>query len=182
MNVLYVCSSESYAGKSVVCMVLGRHFQTLGMKVGYFKPVGTLPTRVGGVSTDEDAVFIAQTLGLQEPPDALCPFLLTSETMHRLLNGHQDDYLGVIDRAFDIVSKDKDIVIVGGIGSVWSTATALGLNAANMVTTSAPRRCSWGNSARVNVRSTGCWLQKPCLEMRSSAHCSTGCRRTKWTW
>ena len=49
MVVVYVCSSESYAGKSTSCLVSGRRYAEMGLKVGYFKPVGTLAAQAGDV-------------------------------------------------------------------------------------------------------------------------------------
>jgi uncharacterized protein len=130
MLVLYVCSSESFTGKSVASIILGRHFQSRGLKVGYFKPLGTQPALLNGVQTDEDAVFIAQALGLDIPPEALCPVLLTTESVRQVFSGPLPDYNGAIERAFAAVSAGKDVVLVGGAGSVNYTGMALGLGSA----------------------------------------------------
>ena len=50
---LYVGSSESYAGKTVVCMALGMHLREQGKRIGYMKPLAVLPTRAGKVTADE---------------------------------------------------------------------------------------------------------------------------------
>jgi len=133
MVVLYVCSSESFAGKSLATLMLGRHYQEAGLKVAYFKPIGSLPTRYEGVMTDEDAAFITQALRLESPPEALCPVLLTPEVLHQVFAGQPPDFLGAIDRAFKAVSADKDLVLVGGLGSACCTGTVLGLNPAQII-------------------------------------------------
>jgi len=133
MTVLYICSSESYSGKSVACLILGRHYQALGKKVGYFKPVGTLPIRVGNITTDEDAYFVSKELKLTDPVESICPVLLTSETVNHLLDGREEDFVGQVEKAFEVISKDKDIVIMGGVGSAVSTGMILGLSAQEVV-------------------------------------------------
>ncbi len=133
MIVLYVGSSESYAGKSLACLVLGKRYQQMGMKIGYFKPLGALPTRVGNVTTDEDAAFIADALGLENEVRSLCPVLLTPEMLHQVFTGSPPDFAGAIDRAFAEVSKGKDLVLVGGLGSVCCTGLMFGLGPAQIV-------------------------------------------------
>ena len=82
MKSLYVTSTSPHAGKSLISLVLGLRMKSDGLKVGYMKPVGALPTTVDGVMTDEDALFIAQALeapGKSDVPvDVLCPVLLDS--------------------------------------------------------------------------------------------------------
>ncbi|NIM07069.1 MAG: AAA family ATPase [Armatimonadetes bacterium] len=133
MVVLYICSSEPYAGKSLVALMFGRLYQEMGLKVGYFKPIGSMPTKVDGVTTDEDAAFIAQSLNLSEPLDAICPVQLTSEMLREVFAGRPPDFMKAIDQAFPAVSQDKDLLIVGGLGSVCCTAFTIGLNPVSLV-------------------------------------------------
>src|SRR4030042_4637085 len=112
MVVVYICSSEPFAGQSVACLVLGRRYQQKGLRVGFFKPIGALPTREEGITTYEDANFIVQALGIKEPMNAICPVVLTSQLLHQVLLGDTPDFLGAINKAFADISKDKDAVIV----------------------------------------------------------------------
>lgn len=84
---LYLVSVNPFAGKSLAALAIGLHLREAGIRVGYFKPVGTLPHTVRGVTTDEDAFFISERLNPDAPLDALCPVLLTPEFMSRALNG-----------------------------------------------------------------------------------------------
>ena len=133
MIVLYVCSSEPYAGKSLVTLVLGRRYQEMGLAVGFMKPIGNMPTRVEGTTTDEDAAYIAQTLHLKEALTDLCPVLLTPEMMHKVFTGNPPDFMEAIDRSFAVVSRDKDLVIVGGLGAVCCTGLSLGIDQREIV-------------------------------------------------
>jgi uncharacterized protein len=132
MTVVYVCSSESFAGKSTACLVLSRHFREMGLKVGYFKPIGTLPTRIEGVTSDEDALFIARELGIEASPDALCPVLLTPETLRQVLIAATPDFAGKVRNALTTASRGMDVVLAGGVGSACYTGIALGLTSAKV--------------------------------------------------
>ena len=62
-----------------MCVGVGKVFTEKGLKVGYMKPVGTLPTRVGGITTDEDAQYISNILGVKEELEDICPIVLTQQ-------------------------------------------------------------------------------------------------------
>ena len=61
---LFFISNQPFSGKSSMCVGVGKLFTEKGLKVGYMKPLGTLPTRVGGINTDEDAQYISNILGV----------------------------------------------------------------------------------------------------------------------
>ncbi len=111
---LYVVSNESYSGKSSICAGLGLVLKEQGFKVGYFKPVGNLPTRVGELVTDEDALFIYNLLGLQDALEDLSPVVLTAQ-LYR--DGLMEDLPGLPEKilsSFERIGKDKDILLVEG--------------------------------------------------------------------
>ena len=43
MKALYVTSVEPYAGKTAVCLALGKLLQEDGLSVGYLKPLSNQP-------------------------------------------------------------------------------------------------------------------------------------------
>jgi len=118
MKTLYIASVGSSAGKSLAALAIGSYLKERGLKVGYFKPVGTLPVQVEGATTDEDALFIAQTLGQEGNPQDLCPVLYTEELAKQVLEGGKPQLQDRITRAFEKVSAGKDVVLVGGIGNL----------------------------------------------------------------
>ncbi len=74
---LFFISNQPFSGKSSMCVGVGKLFTEKGLKVGYMKPLGTLPTRVGGINTDEDAQYISNILGVKEELEDICPIVLT---------------------------------------------------------------------------------------------------------
>jgi len=125
---LYLASVSPFAGKSLAALAIGLHFREAGLRVGYFKPIGTLPHTVRGVTTDEDAFFISERLNPDGPLDALCPVLLTPEFMSRALNGELAELRSRIHDSYTRVAAGRDVVIVGGVGTL-SRGSLLGLSA-----------------------------------------------------
>jgi len=149
MTSLYVASISSHAGKSLVSLVLGLRMKKDGLKVGYIKPIGALPIAVDGVSTDEDALFIAQALEssffetkkleqksfvdteiLDIPVDLLCPVLMNAKITSAASEGPDESLKEKVLSAFSRISEGKDVTIIGGVGS---------LSAGSLVDLSGPR-------------------------------------------
>jgi len=115
---LYIASVDSFSGKSLTALALGLELAQAGHRVGYLKPLGSLPHEVGGVTTDEDAHFISQRLNPDAPLDSICPILLGPELTQRALRGKVGDLPDRIRAAYLRVAEGRDIVLVGGIGDL----------------------------------------------------------------
>ena len=124
MVTLYIGSSETYSGKTLTSIVLGTRWQRQGRRVGYFKPIGLLPVTVSGATSDEDAQFVASSLGLHVAPSDLCPLVMTRGICHM---GAETARAKVMN-AFEAVSKDVEVMIVSGIGALLSRGSMLGLS------------------------------------------------------
>jgi BioD-like phosphotransacetylase family protein len=117
---LYIGSTKGYSGKNLTVLGIGQRFVKDGLKVGYFKPFGRLPMKVDGVLTDKDAWFIHRALSLEDPVETLCPVVMTQDMM---VESCRDECPGLdvkILDAFEIVSKGKDVVLIGGAGTLES--------------------------------------------------------------
>jgi len=129
---LYVGSTSGYSGKSLVSMGLGHKFKKDGFRVGYFKPVGILPIKVDNVLTDNDAWRIYRVLELKDPIVDICPVVLTQELA---VKGYLKDVkglLGKIEKSHQRLSGDKDIMVVGGYGSIY-TGGVLGIQGLKVI-------------------------------------------------
>jgi uncharacterized protein len=120
MVCLYVGSTQGYSGKNLTVMGLGRRFLNDGLKVGYLKPFGRLPVKMEGVLTDQDAWSTHQMLMLKDPVETLCPVVMTHDLVMDGLRGECPGLDQKIVAAFDAVSKEKDVVLVGGAGKLES--------------------------------------------------------------
>ncbi len=127
MVVAYLASTEAYSGKTLASVVLGKRWQGQGRKVGYFKPLGNPSAR--SPLTDEDALFIANQLGLPAAPAQLCPVLLTPE----LCRADREEVRRRINGAFTAAAAGHDLLLVGGGDSAVATGAVVGLTGREMV-------------------------------------------------
>lgn len=124
MAALYVASSEPYAGKTLTGLTLGIRWLRQGLRVGYLKPLGHAEDIVNGVPIDGDARFTAEQLGIAAPFSQLCPIILQPELCHNKIEVLRE----LVVAAFQIASKDRDITLIGGLGSFFSRGSAFGLS------------------------------------------------------
>ncbi len=129
MVVVYVASSEPYSGKTLTCIVLGIRWQRQGRRVGYLRPLGVMPVRVGSELADEDAVFVAKQLALDTPVSQLCPVLLGPDMCH----ADPKVLRKTLQESFRATSQGKDIMLLNGTGAVMSRGSMVGLDGASVV-------------------------------------------------
>ena len=117
---LYFISNQPFSGKSSMCVGVGKIFAEKGLKVGYMKPVGTLPTKVGGITTDEDAQYISNILESRDKLEDICPVVLTQQYNREGLKDDKfsKDFIELIGKSYKNIKKDKDIVVLEGAKSL----------------------------------------------------------------
>ena len=118
MRTLFIGSNVGNSGKTMIAIGLAPALQESGYKVGFFKPLGKQPTTVGGKVVDADAQFLKEALHLAEPLDQICPVVVTQDLFFRGLRGETGDVRSRIQKAFETVSAGKDVVIMGGAGTL----------------------------------------------------------------
>ena len=116
---LYVASTESFSGKSALCIGLARYFQRQGYTIGYLKPVSITGRMRREWTSDEDADFIRQVFALSEPPDVLAPAVLTPIMVEAVLRGESGvDYGKRVRAAYERMGTGKDIILLEGGGDL----------------------------------------------------------------
>lgn len=123
---VYVASNESFAGKTLTCVVLGTRWRAQGRAVGYLKPIALASSP--GQTTDEDARFVAEQLGLPTAPAQLSPVLLAPE----FCEASPAEVRSRLQQAFAAASAGKEVTIISGSGSLLSRGALLGLTGAKM--------------------------------------------------
>lgn len=118
MKALYIASTESFRGKTALCVGLGLRFQDEGLRVGYLKPVNTGVRRMRRKPVDEDAEFIKKVLGLQEPAESLSPVSLDASTVTAVLQGEDLDLETRLRDGFHRSAEGKDVVLLEGGGGL----------------------------------------------------------------
>lgn len=129
MKALYVTSTGTFSGKTALCVGLGRRMQRDGFAVGYMKPMSTTARRSEGRIVDDDALFMAEALGLSESPDVISPVTLVPYQVGRILSGKdQTDYAARLATAFAEASQGKQVMLLEGGASV-TEGSLVGLSA-----------------------------------------------------
>jgi hypothetical protein len=114
---LYIGSTSGFAGKNLLAMALGSKFQQQGYRVGYMKPVGTLPRDMENKMGDEDAFFVQDALGLSQDLELVTPVLVTEELRERAFAEGCPGLLEKIISAYTTLSNEVDIMLICGSGS-----------------------------------------------------------------
>jgi BioD-like phosphotransacetylase family protein len=122
MRTLFIGSTYGNSGKTMISIGLAPVLQENGYKVGYLKPLGKQPTTLKGKVVDADAQFLHEVLGLSEPLEQICPVVLTQDLVARGLRGEVDDIWPKIQQAYQAVAQGKDVVLIGGAGTLWDGA------------------------------------------------------------
>jgi BioD-like phosphotransacetylase family protein len=128
MATLYVASTETFVGKSAVCIGLLRRMQRDGFNVGYMKPVSVSVTHTADQVLDEDAAFIRSTLGLDLPLEQIAPVLITPGVIEAILRGQPSTFAKALREAYLAVSREKDAVVLEGTNT-WAEGALVDLTA-----------------------------------------------------
>ncbi len=111
---LYITSTETYSGKTALCVGIAQRMRRDGLRVGYIKPLSFSATHDEQGAVDEDSRVVKRLLGLKEPLETLCPVLITPSLLDRILRGEKMDLTERIMAAYNQIAVDKDVVIVEG--------------------------------------------------------------------
>jgi hypothetical protein len=95
---LFVGSTTKYAGKTMVALGILDYWQSQGLKVAYFKPVGKNFNVKEDVKIEEDVSTIKERFSLEDELTLMCPYHL----------GHQDYISLVLGKLGDAESKIYD--------------------------------------------------------------------------
>ncbi len=127
---IFVASYTGYAGRTFISLGLALKLKEMGYKVGVMKPFSTAPVQSGKVSYDTNALFIKETLGLDEPLDVISPFVMSFEEQTLLYQGKAVDAKKRILTAYHSFKK-KDFVFLCGANDLFVGAL-LGIDALSL--------------------------------------------------
>lgn len=128
---IFIVSNRRYAGKTLLAIGLALKLMERGRSVGYIKPIGKTPVKLGGEIYDADALFIKEALSLSDPAGHISPVVLTYEMQNQLLDGSLSPVRKAVLDAFTSM-KNRDYVIVGGSGDLLEGA-AFDSNALSLI-------------------------------------------------
>ncbi|MDD5557902.1 MAG: dethiobiotin synthase [bacterium] len=117
---LFVTGTDTGVGKTVVTALIGALLARRGLRVRAMKPVATGCEQSADGLVSPDAVFLAEKLGLDDPPDRICPVRfsapLAPAAAARLAGGRVD--LAACDAALAALAARADLLLVEGIGGL----------------------------------------------------------------
>lgn len=114
MTTLYIGSTETFSGKSALCVGLAKRFERDGLRIGYMKPVSTGQRLAAGL-VDEDAEFFKQTFDLPDALEDMVPVGIGPRTVERILQGKvSEDPVARLEAAYQEIVQNRDIVILEG--------------------------------------------------------------------
>lgn len=130
MKTLYIGSTEPYAGKGWITLALGLKLKEKGLKLAYYRPVGTIPVKMKDFVTDGDAVYLNNALNLGLDEKLFSPVMLTAEVIGNGMSGKTPlpALAQMVKDSFQKIIRGKDLVLVGGAGAFLITGSALGLS------------------------------------------------------
>ena len=109
---IIICGNE-FSGKTAICLGLFQKFQEIGLRVGYFKPVGVGLKTIEGRSVDPDTILMKEVMSLEEPIEVITPIILGRWYLE-LVSEKAETIVEKILGAYREVSRNKDIVIIEG--------------------------------------------------------------------
>ncbi len=98
------------SGKTAVCLAMAMKFKEEGQRVGYFKPLGFLPSISN--REDRDVTLMQAICGCERPHDELVLMHIGPQYLSRYQQ--KEDHLERIMAAYEKVAADNDVVIVEG--------------------------------------------------------------------
>ena len=128
---IFVASNTGYSGRTFISLGLVMKLRDQGYKVGYIKPIGKVPVKKDKGVYDADALFIKETLGLEDPLEVISPFVQTYENQTLLFEGGLKDVKKQVLTAFKTL-KSRDFVIIGGAGDLFE-GSLLGMNTLSLL-------------------------------------------------
>ena len=111
---LFIGSTAEFSGKSLVCIGLGLGLKKDGFRIGYLKPLGTLPKKVREVFVDEDAFLVREVLRLEDDLEQICPVIFTPDLAEKAYEEQIEGLEEGIIKAHRTLSQNKDVVLIEG--------------------------------------------------------------------
>lgn len=129
---IFVAATRMNDGKTTTCLGLTAALQSMGMRVGYIKPIAQRIVQSGDDQVDEDTLLIEGLFNLDIPIAAMSPVAIGPDFTKQYLENPEEigpQLKDRICRAFDRAAYGKDIVVVegsghAGVGSVFGASNA----------------------------------------------------------
>ena len=123
MRPLFVSSTGSFAGQTLLAWHLMRRLADRGLSPGFYKPLGYTDEATG---VDPDAALFSRLFALAEPPAALCPFTLQGYREHAL-EFTEDRFLAQVKERYAEIGPGHGAFVVMGSADIFFEPEFMGL-------------------------------------------------------
>lgn len=130
---LFVAATGQNIGKTTVCLALLHLARKKYRRVGFVKPIGPKPTRVGEVVVDKDAALMAEVFKLDQDLRYLSPVVVPPGMTRDVIDGRIPKEM-LKDRlleAFRVLDDSCDFLVIEGSGHP-GVGTVFGLSNARV--------------------------------------------------
>lgn len=132
MKAIFVAATGQNAGKTTTCIGLFNLFQKMGLKTGFIKPIGQEHVEVDDLIVDKDSLLMKVVYDMVDDLQWMSPVMIPPGFTSEYIK-NRDKFVHLKDKvitAFEMVAKDKDVVIVegtghAGVGSVLGLSNAI---------------------------------------------------------
>jgi len=114
---IFIAATRQNDGKTVISLgllkVLKEHFKNLG----FMKPVGQKYIFVDKLKVDKDAVLVKKVFDMKDNLEHMNPVAIEEGFTRKYIeNPDKDKYIKKIKQSFEIISQNKDFILVEGTG------------------------------------------------------------------
>jgi len=128
---IFIAATGQNCGKTTTSLSLMHLARKKYARVGFIKPVGPKPVKIGDVWADKDAALIAGVYGMEDRLPLMSPVVLQPETTRQLLDGQLPAAMleEQLLRAVTALDQTCDFLIIegaghSGVGSVLGLSNA----------------------------------------------------------
>ncbi|MHB8708990.1 MAG: AAA family ATPase [Desulfuromonadales bacterium] len=128
---IFIAATGQNCGKTTTSLSLMHLARKKYERVGFIKPVGPKPVKVGEVWADKDAALIAGVYGMERQLSLMSPVVLQPDTTRLLLDGKLPAALfekQIVDAITELEKRCDFLIIEGaghsGVGSVLGLSNA----------------------------------------------------------
>ncbi|MCL4477943.1 MAG: phosphotransacetylase family protein [Deltaproteobacteria bacterium] len=115
----FISSTNSYSGKTLLSIILGKILQSHHNKVGYMRIIGKSVAGTGAALYDIDTAFVRSMLGIPDPIDKMTPVVVTHDLLSSVLKGKDFDGMRLFRSAYETLSNGKDVMIISGAQNLY---------------------------------------------------------------
>lgn len=117
---LFITGTDTGVGKTLVACGLAALFKSLGFRVGVMKPAETGCAEKDGGLFPQDASYLKQASGCEEPIEKICPYRLRNPLAPSVaaeMEGVKID-VSLLEKLYAEISSAHDITLVEGAGGL----------------------------------------------------------------